>query len=53
MKKKKGKTPKFIENDKFEHCLGIESTESVYNNRFNDDYYRYGLYPLPVNPEYH
>lgn len=41
MKKKKGKIPKFFENDKFEHFLGIESTEIVYNNRFNDDYYRY------------
>lgn len=41
MKRKKGKTPRFFENDKFEHFLGIESTEIVYNNRYNDDYYRY------------
>lgn len=41
MKKKKGQTPKFFENDKFEEFFGIESTEIVYNNRYNDDYYRY------------
>lgn len=41
MKKKKGQTPKYFENDKYEHFLGIESTEIVYNNRYNDDYYRY------------
>lgn len=41
MKKKKGQTPKYFENDKFEQFLGIESTEIVYNNRYNDDYYRY------------
>ncbi len=41
MKKKKGQIPKYFENDKYEHFLGIESTEIVYNNRYNDDYYRY------------
>ena len=41
MKRKKGSTPKFFENHKFENFLGIESTEIVYNNRYNDDYYRY------------
>lgn len=41
MKKKKGKTPKYFENHKYEHFLGIESTEIVYNNRYNDDYFRY------------
>ena len=41
MKKKKGNDPKFFENHKFEDFLGIESTEIVYNNRYNDDYYRY------------
>lgn len=41
MKKKKGSIPRFFENHKFEHFLGIESTEIVYNNRYNDDYYRY------------
>jgi len=41
MKKKKGETPKFFENYKYEEFLGIESTEIVYNNRYNDDYYRY------------
>lgn len=41
MKKKKGKTPKFFENHKMEEFLGIESTEIVYNNRYNDDYFRY------------
>lgn len=41
MKRKKGNDPKFFENYKFEHFLGIESTEIVYNNRYNDDYYRY------------
>lgn len=41
MKKKKGKNPYFNENDKFEDFFGIESTEVVYNNRYNDDYYRY------------
>ena len=41
MKKKKGNDPKFFENQKFEDFLGIESTEIVYNNRYNDDYYRY------------
>lgn len=41
MKKKKGQTPKYFENDKYEQFLGIESTEIVYNNRYNDDYYRY------------
>ncbi|MBQ4057856.1 MAG: class I SAM-dependent methyltransferase [Lachnospiraceae bacterium] len=41
MKRKKGNEPKFFENHKFEQFLGIESTEIVYNNRYNDDYYRY------------
>ena len=41
MRKPKGHSPKFYENDKFEQFLGIESTEIVYNNRYNDDYYRY------------
>ena len=41
MKKRKGQVPKYYENDKFEEFLGIESTEIVYNNRYNDDYYRY------------
>lgn len=41
MKHKKGQIPKYFENDKFEHFLGIESTQIVYNNRYNDDYYRY------------
>ncbi len=41
MKKKKGDNPKFFENYKYEEFLGIESTEIVYNNRYNDDYYRY------------
>lgn len=41
MKKKKGQIPKYFENDKYERFLGIESTEIVYNNRYNDDYYRY------------
>ncbi|MDO5154502.1 MAG: class I SAM-dependent methyltransferase [Eubacteriales bacterium] len=41
MKKKKGKTPKFFEDHKMETFLGIESTEIVYNNRYNDDYFRY------------
>ncbi len=41
MKKKKGKTPKYFENHKYEYFLGIESTEIVYNNRYNDDYFRY------------
>lgn len=41
MKKRKGQTPKYFENDKFEQFLGIESTEIVYNNRYNDDYFRY------------
>ena len=41
MKKKKGQTPRFFENDKLERFFGIESTEIVYNNRYNDDYYRY------------
>lgn len=41
MRKKKGQTPKYFENDKMEEFLGIESTEIVYNNRYNDDYYRY------------
>lgn len=41
MKKKKGNSPKFFENYKFEDFLGIESTEIVYNNRYNDDYFRY------------
>lgn len=41
MRKKKGQIPKYFENDKYEHFLGIESTEIVYNNRYNDDYYRY------------
>lgn len=39
--KKKTRTPKLYENDKYEKFLGIESTEIVYNNRYNDDYYRY------------
>ena len=40
---KKGKELKsgYYENDKYEEFLGIESTEIVYNNRYNDDYYRY------------
>lgn len=41
MKKKMGQTPKYFENDKYEKFLGIESTEIVYNNRYNDDYFRY------------
>lgn len=41
MKKKKGQTPKYYANDQYEEFLGIESTEIVYNNRYNDDYYRY------------
>lgn len=41
MRKKKGQTPNFTENDKYEQFLGIESTEIVYNNRYNDDYFRY------------
>ena len=41
MKRRNIKTPKYFENDKFEEFLGIESTEIVYNNRYNDDYYRY------------
>ena len=41
MKKKKHQIPKYFENDKYERFLGIESTEVVYNNRYNDDYYRY------------
>lgn len=41
MKRKKGNTPRFFENHKYEQFLGIESTEIVYNNRYNDDYYRY------------
>lgn len=41
MKKRKGQMPKFFQNDKYEQFLGIESTEIVYNNRYNDDYYRY------------
>ena len=41
MKKKNGHTPKYFANEKFEQFLGIESTEIVYNNRYNDDYYRY------------
>lgn len=41
MKKNKVKTPKFFQNDQYEQFLGIESTEIVYNNRYNDDYYRY------------
>lgn len=41
MKKNKGKTPKYFENDKMEQFFGIESTKIVYNNRYNDDYFRY------------
>lgn len=41
MKKKKGQTPRYFENQKMEDFLGIESTEIVYNNRYNDDYFRY------------
>lgn len=41
MRRKKGQDPRFFENDKYEDFLGIESTEIVYNNRYNDDYYRY------------
>lgn len=41
MKKKKGQQPKYFENQKMEQFLGIESTEIVYNNRYNDDYFRY------------
>lgn len=41
MKKRKGQTPKYFENHKMEEFLGIESTEIVYNNRYNDDYFRY------------
>lgn len=41
MRKKKGQIPKYFENDKMEEFLGIESTQIVYNNRYNDDYFRY------------
>lgn len=41
MKKKKGQTPEFSEQEQYEQFLGIESEEIVYNNRYNDDYYRY------------
>lgn len=41
MKKKKGQNPNFSEDEKFESFFGIESTEIVCNNRYNDDYYRY------------
>ncbi len=41
MKKKKGQNPSFNENNEYEAFLGIESDEVVYNNRYNDDYYRY------------
>lgn len=41
VKKIRNQSPKYYENDKFEKFLGIESTEIVYNNRYNDDYYRY------------
>lgn len=41
MKKKKGQNIRISENDKFEDFFGIESTEVVYNNRYNDEYYRY------------
>lgn len=41
MKKGKKLTSGLYENDKYEEFLGIESTEIVYNNRYNDDYYRY------------
>lgn len=41
MKKKKGQNPRINENDAFEKFFGIESTDVVYNNRYNDDYYRY------------
>ena len=40
VKKIRNQSPKYYENDKFEKFLGIESTEIVYNNRYNDDYYR-------------
>ena len=41
MKKKKEKDSRFFENDVYEKFLGIESTEIVYNNRYQDEYYRY------------
>lgn len=41
MKKKMGEDPKYFENDKYEQFLGIESTEIVYNNRYQDAYFRY------------
>lgn len=41
MKKKKGQNVRINENDAFEEFFGIESSEVVYNNRYNDDYYRY------------
>lgn len=41
MRRKKNGIPGHFENDKYEEFLGIESTEIVYNNRYNDDYYRY------------
>ena len=41
MKRKKGKNPTYKEDEQFEAFFGIESTEVVYNNRYNDDYYRY------------
>ena len=41
MKRNKIKAPKYFQNQQYEEFLGIESTEIVYNNRYNDDYYRY------------
>ncbi|MGN0437175.1 MAG: class I SAM-dependent methyltransferase [Lachnospiraceae bacterium] len=41
MRKKKGQNIRTSKEDKFEDFFGIESTEVVYNNRYNDDYYRY------------
>lgn len=41
MKKKTGQSPRYFENDKYEKFLGVDTTEVVYNNRYNDDYARY------------
>ena len=38
---KKQKEQKYFVNDQYEQFLGIESTEIVYNNRYQDDYFRY------------
>lgn len=40
MKKRNGITGLYP-NDTYEDFLGIESSEIVYNNRYNDDYFRY------------